>query len=126
MKTAKYLRIAGVLEVLLGVGSILALRLWLESGGIAAPDTVESAFLGLMLPSIYGVNGFKILAGLLGLCLAGRRSLLTAVLGVLLFLVQMLAFVQTSGNIVGCIINIVLLAIPYCYMYNALKIYRNL
>ena len=63
------------------------------------------------------------IAGLLGICLAGRRSLLTVILGVLLFVVQLVGFLNTSG-MVEIVINIVLLVIPYYYLHNAYKIDR--
>ena len=85
------------------------------------PRRPRAALGGLTL--LYVGYGFQILAGLLGICLAGRRSLLTVILGVLLFVVQLVGFLNTSG-MVEIVINIVLLVIPYYYLHNAYKIYR--
>ncbi len=124
MNHAKHLRIAGLLEILLGAVSILAVRGLLSLGGAAdVTDAQATAALG-GLTLLYVGYGFQILAGLLvGICLAGRRSLLTVILGVLLFVVQLVGFLNTSG-MVEIVINIVLLVIPYYYLHNAYKIYR--
>ena len=123
MNHAKHLRIAGLLEILLGAVSILAVRGLLSLGGAADATAAQAtaALGGLTL--LYVGYGFQNLAGLLGICLAGRRSLLTVILGVLLFVVQLVGFLNTSG-MVEIVINIVLLVIPYYYLHNAYKIYR--
>ena len=54
---------------------------------------------------------------------ADYADLLTVILGVLLFVVQLVGFLNTSG-MVEIVINIVLLVIPYYYLHNAYKIYR--
>lgn len=122
---SKHLRIAGFLEILLGAGSILAIRYLLGAEGqVELSETAaKTALLGLT--GLYAMNGFKILAGLLGICLAGKRSLLTVLLGVVLFFVQLVSFIQLKGGIPVILFNAVLLAIPYYYMHNAYKVYRS-
>ena len=122
----KHLRIASLLEILLGVVSIVGLRMMLGSDQAFAglPDAVaQSALFGVLY--IYVANGAKVLAGILGLLLAGRRSLLTVLLGGLMFLVQLVSFVQVGQDMVQIVIHIVLLVIPYYYLHNAVKIYRS-
>ncbi len=123
---SKHLRIASILVILLGVISILALR------GILGSDTAfsglseaegKSALFGLT--ALYVLNGFKILAGLLGLLLAGKKSLLTVILGVILFVAQLWNFFQAGSEMVEIIINIVLLVIPYYYLHNAYKLFKS-
>ena len=71
------------------------------------------------LTALYVLNGFKILAGLLGLLLAGKKSLLTVIMGVILFVAQLWNFFQAGNGAIEIVINIVLLVIPYYYLHNA-------
>lgn len=123
---SKHLRIAGLLEILLGAGSILAIQFLLGAGDSSVELTESAAKTALWdIILLYGFNGFKILAGLFGICLANRKSLLTVIFGVLLFFVQLVAFVQVKDDVTQIIINIVLLAIPYYYMHNAIRNYKD-
>ncbi len=61
----------------------------------------------------------SILAGLLGLLLAGKKSLLTVIMGVILFVAQLWNFFQAGNGAIEIVINIVLLVIPYYYLHNA-------
>ena len=125
-KGSKHLRIAGFLEILLGAGSIAAILFLLGADGSSVELTdgaAKTAFWDLIL--LYGFNGFKILAGLLGICLANRKSLFTVILGVLLFLVQLVAFVQVKDDMTQIIINLVLLIIPYYYLHTAIRNYKD-
>lgn len=118
--------IAGLLEILLGVISILAIRGLLGADGAFTGITEEAAkdiLFGLV--GLYGGNIFKILAGLLGILLAGKRHLITVIMGLILFVVQLWSFVQVGNDMAQIIINIALLAIPYYYLYNAYKLYKK-
>lgn len=119
----KYLRMASVLQILLGAASIL-LTHYLVGGdasvaGISAPD----GLLYLMLA--YGMGAFQIVAGIIGLMNANKKSLLAVILGVLLFLPQLAHFFSIKGNIGLILINIVALAIPYFYLHSAYKNFRE-
>lgn len=123
---SKHLRIAGVLEIILGIGSIIALRLLLgadESYELFSEAAAESALLGVLY--IYVANIFKVLSGILGICLANKKSLLTVICGGLLFIAQLFTFFKSGQDMIQIIINIVLLAIPYYYLHNAVKNYRS-
>lgn len=74
---------------------------------------------------LYALDAVKVLAGLVGLLRAGHRSLLTVVLGVIVFLAQLVSFLNCGGNVAAIVLNIVLLAIPYYYLHNAYKIFRQ-
>ena len=106
----------------------------LISTGAACPLTVEAAgdltgtsFEGALggLIGLYALNGFKILAGVIGLILANKKSKLTVALGFLLFLAQLIDFTHVSGSIATIILNIILLIIPYLYFRSALKNYKD-
>lgn len=123
---SKHLRIAGILEILLGVGSIVAIQVLLSTEGdttVLPEMEAHNAFLGIL--AIYGADAFKILAGLCGICFANKKSCLTVLLGILLFGVQLLAFIKVEQDMVRIIINILLLIVPYYYLHNAIRNYRN-
>ncbi len=70
-KGCKHLRIASVLVIALGVISIIGIRMILGSDVAAGELTgtqLEGALGGLI--GLYAFNGFKILAGLIGLALS--------------------------------------------------------
>ena len=127
-KGCKHLRIASILVILLGVISILAVQLLLgaseaETAAGLSESALKSALAGIV--AIYAMNIFKIIAGLIGLVMSNKKSLLTVILGGLLFVIQLAAFVQTGSSIVEIVINIILLVIPYYYFHNAVRNYKD-
>jgi len=62
---------------------------------------------------------------LLAIFLCRRKSLLTVILGSLLFIVQLWSFFTAGKDIAQILISIVLLAIPYYYLHNAISNYRK-
>lgn len=97
-KGCKHLRIASILVILLGVISILAVQLLL---GASEAETAA------------------------GLSESALNSLLTVILGGLLFIIQLAAFFQTGSSIAEIVINIILLVIPYYYFHNAVRNYKD-
>lgn len=127
-KGCKHLRIASILVILLGVISILAVQLLLgaseaETAAGLSESALKSALAGIV--AIYAMNIFKIIAGLIGLVMSNKKSLLTVILGGLLFVIQLAAFFQTGSSIVEIVINIILLVIPYYYFHNAVRNYKD-
>ena len=121
-----HLRMASLLVILLGAGSIVAVRLLLGASGTGEGFSESELREGLAgIAGLYAVNGFKILAGLIGLALANKRSKLTVALGFLLFVAQLTAFLQIGNGIGEILIHILLLVIPYYYFHSALKNYRD-
>ena len=124
----KHLRIASILVILLGVISILAVQLLLgaseaETAAGLSESALKSALAGIV--AIYAMNIFKIIAGLVGLVMSNKKSLLTVILGGLLFIIQLAEFFQTGSSIVEIVINIILLVIPYYYFHNAVRNYKD-
>ncbi len=124
----KHLRIASILVILLGVISILAVQLLLgaseaETAAGLSESALKSALAGIV--AIYAMNIFKIIAGLIGLVMSNKKSLLTVILGGLLFIIQLAEFFQTGSSIVEIVINIILLVIPYYYFHNAVRNYKD-
>lgn len=122
-----HLKLAGILMILLGAGSILAIQLLLKNGEeIPAQLTVISAndaFTGLLY--LYGMNAVRILTGILGIALSGKKSLATMTLGIFLFFTQLAAFIETGNDMTQITLNILLLVIPFYYLYSAYNNYRN-
>ena len=124
----KHLRIASILVILLGVISILAVQLLLgaseaETAAGLSESALKSALAGIV--AIYAMNIFKIIAGLIGLVMSNKKSLLTVILGGLLFIIQLAEFFQTGSSIAEIVINIILLVIPYYYFHNAVRNYKD-
>ena len=118
----KHLRIASVIQIILGAASLIAAYFMIGTDAAAGIGIdPENALVILVLT--YGGYIFQILAGLFGLLLAKRKSLFTVILGVALFIPQLVNFLHVQGDIVLIAINAILLAIPYYYLHNA---YKNL
>ena len=58
---------------------------------------------------------------------AGNYSedVLKGALGFLIFIAQLAAFFQSGNGISEIVVNIILLAIPYYYLHNAYKNYKD-
>ena len=120
----KGLRIASVIQILLGVASIF-IRYYLIGEATAFHINMQGEQASLISLTTYGAAFFQILAGLLGLLLAKKKSLLTLILGVLLFLPQLIHFIKIQDNITLIIINAILLVIPYYYLHSAYKNFKQ-
>lgn len=118
------LKIASIIQILLGVLSILAIQLLLKYGDVSAANMEGKEALKVLMIA-YGGVAFQILAGIIGLILANKKSIITIILGVLLFIPQALNFNYLSGDIVYMIINAILLLIPYYYLYSAFMNYKQ-
>ena len=117
------LRVASTLQIILGVTAILFTRFLLANGDAAAANLAgTAAMLSLMLA--YGGAAFQILAGIVGLLQSCKKSLLTVIFGVLLYIPQLLHFLHVKHSIGLIVLNIVLLVLPYLYLHNAYKNYK--
>ena len=80
----KLLRIGSLLQILFGAGYFLLARFLLGEGDVALGGMSGEGALMTVLIS-YGGCAFQVLAGLVGLALVNRKSLLTVIFGVLLY-----------------------------------------
>ena len=120
----KYLRVASVIQIILGAASMLLTHYLVGNGdasiaGISAPEALGALILA------YGMAVFQILAGIIGLMAADKKSLFTVFLGILLFIPQLAHFCSIKGNIGMILVNVIALAIPYLYLHNAWKNYKD-
>lgn len=126
MSGTKSLRIGAILEILLGAASIFAVRMMLGSDtAFAGSSLAEGESILYSVFVLYGLCALQIVAGLLGLLLSGKKSLLTLVLGLGLFLVQLIRFLHVNGNIPLILGNVILLLIPYLYYRGAYRNFRG-
>ena len=119
----KMLRIASLLQIVFGVGYFFLARFLLGEGEVVLGDlSGEDALMTVLIS--YGGCAFQVIAGLLGLALANRKSLLTVILGIALFIPVLANFLQTLGNVVTIIVTAVTLIFPYLYLHAAWKNYK--
>lgn len=118
------LKIASIIQIVLGILSIVAIRLLLKYGDVSSAKMEGTEALKVLIIT-YGGVAFQILAGIIGLILANKKSIITVILGVLLFIPQALNFNHLSGDMVYMIINAILLLIPLYYLYSAHMNYKQ-
>ena len=119
----KMLRVASLLQIIFGVGYFFLARFLLGEGEVVLGDmSGEDALMTVLIS--YGGCAFQVIAGLLGLVLSNRKSLLTVILGIALFIPVLANFLQTQGDVVTIIITAVTLVFPYLYLHAAWKNYK--
>ncbi len=119
----KLLRTAGFIQILLGLAVILSTYFLIGSTS-ADSFSVPAEKALLLLTATYAGGAFQILAGIAGILLSKKKTLLTVIFGVLLFIPQLIVFLHAEGLplIVG---NIVLLIFPYLYLRGAYKNWKE-
>lgn len=119
----KYLKISSIILIILGAVSLIGTWLLIGKGDVSAAGmSAEKALLILVLT--YCGQIFQIIAGIIGLAKADKKSLLTVVLGVLLFIPQLIMFLHAKDSYAMITVNVILLAIPYYYLSGAYKNYK--
>ena len=117
------LRIASLLQIIFGVAYFFLARFLLGEGEVSLGDlSGEDALMTVLIS--YGGCAFQVLAGLIGLALANRKSFLTVLLGILLFIPVLANFLKTEGDAVTIIITAVTLVFPYLYLHGAWKNFK--
>ena len=120
----KNLRIASIIEIILGAASILLTHYLVGAGDAAVAGISAPTALGFLMLA-YGMAAFQVFAGLIGLMMADKKSAVTVVLGILLFLPQLAHFFNIKGNIGVILLNVIALAIPYYYLHSAYKNFKE-
>ncbi len=80
--------------------------------------------LGILVLT-YAGYAFQVVAGITGLILSKKKSILTVIFGIILFIPQLVTFLHVQENIALIIVNALLLAIPYYYLHSAYKNYKS-
>ncbi len=119
----KMLRIASLLQIIFGLGYFLLARFLLGEGEVVLGDmSGEDALMTVLIS--YGGCAFQVLAGLLGLALSNKKSIITVLLGILLFIPVLANFLKTEGNIAVIVVTAVTLVFPYLYLHAAWKNFK--
>lgn len=120
----KHLRIASVIQIVLGLLGILFVRFLLDRGDVSSAGMEGKTALALLIVTYAGYF-FQIFAGIMGLLLANKKSLFTVILGILLYIPSLITFLHADNNMTIIIINAILLIIPYYYLHSAYKNFKE-
>lgn len=120
----KNLRMASVLEIIMGAASLFLTHYLVGHGDAAVVGISAPTALGLLVAA-YGLAVFQILSGILGLMMADKKSLLSVVFGGVLFIPQFFHFFNMRGSIGMILVNIIVLVIPYLYLSSAYKNFKE-
>ncbi len=122
-KNSKHLRIASIIQLLFGIGYVIFIQLMLEYGEINLDNIKEEeAFFALIIA--YLTAFLSILAGVAGLVKSNKKSILTVIFGLILFIPQLINFINVKNDTLLIVVNIIALVIPYYYLHNAWKNYK--
>lgn len=118
----KHMRIASVIQIIVGIIGLFLTYFLIGAGDITVTGIEPNRALGILVLTYAGYI-FQIFAGIVGLRLANKKSIITVILGILLFVPNLVFFLHLDG--IGLIVmNIVTLVIPYYYLHNAYKNYK--
>ena len=124
---SKHLRYASILEIVIGILIIVFVRMLLGADvdytAVLNETTASNAMLALV--AAYGAHFFEILVGIIGLIKANKKSILTVILGVLLFVVNLWNFFTFDTDVMQIIFLFSTLLAPYYYLHNAWKNYKG-
>lgn len=118
-------RIAGFLEVLIGISMIIFVWQLLGHDDPGHMEDAEAMQAFMEVIGLYAIHVFEIIAGLIGIVKSKKGSLLTVLLGVILFLMNLVEFFMHTTKIIEIIIHALTLIVPYYYVHNAVKLFRN-
>lgn len=117
------LRITGILEILIGIGS-LAMIFWILSsneGTILGIEVAKSALLDLVM--IYGRAGIQIIAGIAAIMFAGnaRKYKVLYFFGMLMILMEIYPYYHMEYSITNILSSILCTIVPAYYLWGAMK-----
>lgn len=126
LKGSKHLKIAGILEIV--IGALMLLFTWMLVGAgdfssVLNEGMASNALLSIVI--LYGFHIFEIIVGLVGVACANKKSLLTLVLGAVLFVINLWEFFSYSNDIMQIVIHALTLVVPYYYLHNAYRNYKG-
>lgn len=119
------LRIAGVLEIIIGIISIM-LTMWILKDGtenqvVFGLNVAKEALLTLV--AIYLLAGFRIISGFLAIIFSNKpkHSHFCLLLGCLLMIISITSMNKLDHSLDAVIFNYGLLLVPAIYIYGAVK-----
>lgn len=126
MGAEKHLKIAGILEILIGLSMIGLIQILLRHDASFLdlnPDGIREAFQSLL--GLYALHVFEIVAGIFAIVKSKGRSLVIVICGAILFFLNLTELFLPGEGIGQIVVNVITLLVPYYYLHNAVKIYRN-
>ena len=125
-KGSKILIAAGIIEIIVGVVSILLIRYLLGRGdtvNILSYEVGKDALKGLII--LYGVAALRIASGLAGTLLSNKKSVVTIILGILLIVIQGVEILIGDLEVTSIVVDVLFILIPCFYLYGALANYTE-
>lgn len=124
MRGTKFLKTASILEIVIGLASLLMSWFIVGNGDFSnflKEGFASQIFLSILL--VYGIHIFEILAGIIGLVKSSKKSVFVLILGIILFGINLVEFFTFDNDMIAIIIHAVSLVVPYFYLHGA---YMNL
>lgn len=126
LKGTKFLRVGAVLEMIIGVVSLLAV--WGILGATTesfVPNETVGANILLSAVAVYGIHIFEVVAGLFGLIRANHKSVLAVLFGAILFFGNLAEFFIYGTGMPAIVIHALTLVVPYLYLHGAFMNIRS-
>lgn len=120
----KHLRIASAIQIVLGITTILATYLLIGEADETMITMAPEKALGILVMT-YASGFFQIFSGIAGLCLANKKSIITVILGAVLFIPQHAMYTYAGYSISTIILNGLMMLLPYYYWHNAYMNYKE-
>lgn len=120
LKGSKLLRISAVLELIIGIASLLIVWFMVGSADFRAlikEDLASNVLLSITM--VYGVHILEIIAGLIGIVKANKKSVLTLILGLIVMVINLVEYFTHNLDTMQIIIQSVSLIVPYLYLHGA-------
>lgn len=123
LKGSKHLRIAGFLEILIGVVMLLVTWFLVGSGDFSKVVNEGLADNALMsITVLYGFHIFEIFTGIIGVLRANKKSYFALILGIILFVINLWEFFTYADmGILQIVMHALTLVVPYYYIHNAFR-----
>ena len=126
LKGSKHLRIAGILEIV--IGAVMLIFTWQLAGAGDFSDVIDEGLANkalLSLVVLYGFHIFEIFTGFIGVIRANKKSYLALILGLILFVMNLWEFFIYANDVTQIILNAITLIVPYYYLHNAFRNIRS-
>ena len=123
----KLLKAMSILELLIGIGMIIFVCSLLGADmdyALIMRDSIAANALWSVLAA-YGVHAIEILGGIIGLIKANKKSILTVIMGVILFVLNLSEFVYQDANMIQSVLQCLTLIVPGLYLTAAWNNYRK-
>lgn len=127
LKGSKHLRIAGILEIIIGAAMLIFTWMLVGEGDfseVLKDNAAGSVFISILV--LYGFHIFEILTGIVGVARANKKSYLALILGIIIFAANLWKFfAYDDQTVTQILIHALTLVVPYYYLHNAFRNIRS-